>query len=91
MMTEERRGQIALLLIKDRLRGEGVRLKPDMKREIGNQASRIGVPFDEMVKFVEDIVRELVEEVFTIPVNDEPTTAGRIVRTRNNPDHNPEM
>ncbi len=63
-MTEERKGQIALLLLKDRLRGEGIRLKPDMKREIGNQATKIGVPIEEAMQFVEGMVRELVEEVF---------------------------
>lgn len=63
-MTEERKGQIALLLLMDRLRGEGIRLKPDMKREIGNQATKIGVPIEEVMQFVEWMVRELVEEVF---------------------------
>jgi hypothetical protein len=63
-MTAERRGQIALLLLKDRLRNEGVRLKPDMKREIGNQAAKIGVPVEEAMQFVEELIREMVEEVF---------------------------
>jgi len=63
-MTEERKGQIALLLLRDRLRNEGFRLKPDMKREIGNQAAKIGVPIEEAIQFVEGLVREMVEEVF---------------------------
>jgi len=63
-MTEERKGQIALLLLKDRLRSEGIRLKPDIKRDIGNQATKIGVPIEEAVQFVEGLVREMVEEVF---------------------------
>ena len=64
-MTEERKGQIALLLLKDRLHNEGVRLKPDMKREIGNQATKIGVPIEEVMQFIEGLVREMVEEVFS--------------------------
>ncbi len=79
-MTEERKGQIALLLLKDRLRNEGVRLKPDMKREIGNQATKIDVPIEEAMQFVEELVRELVEEVFPPRYS-----------VRTNPDHNREM
>lgn len=63
-MTEERKGQIALLLIKDRLRNEGVRLKPDMKREVGNVAKKIDIPASECMQFFEDLVREMVTEIF---------------------------
>lgn len=64
-MTEERKGQIALLLLKDRLRSEGVRLKPDIKRDVGNTAKRIRISADEAMQFVEGLVRELVEETFS--------------------------
>lgn len=63
-MTEERKGQIALLLVKSRFKDEGIRLKPDMKRDIGNSAKKIGVPADELLQFVEGLTREMVEEVF---------------------------
>ncbi len=63
-MTQERKGQIALLMVRDRFRDEGIRLKPDMKRNIGNLASKIGVPTDELLQFVEGLTREMVEEVF---------------------------
>jgi hypothetical protein len=33
-MTEERKGQIALLYLKARFKDEGIRLKPDMRRNI---------------------------------------------------------
>lgn len=79
-MTEARKGQIALLLLKDRLRGEGIRLKPDMKRDIGNTAKKIDIPVDELVEFVGGMTRELVEEVF--PSRSSVST---------NPDHNREM
>ncbi len=63
-LTEERKGQIALLFVKDRFRSEGIRLKPDMKRDIGNTAKKIGVSVDELLQLVEELTHELVEEVF---------------------------
>ncbi len=63
-MTEERKGQIALLLVKARFKDEGIRLKPYMKRDIGNFAKKIGIPADELIQFVEELTREMVEEVF---------------------------
>lgn len=64
MMDDIRKGQIALLLIKHQLREKGIRLTPNFKREIGNEAKAIGIPIDEAMKFVELVVRELVEEAF---------------------------
>ena len=63
-LTNERKGQIALILVKDRFRNDGLRLKPDMTRQIYSDASRLGIPGIEMVQFAEELVRELVEEVF---------------------------
>ena len=68
-MTEERKGQIALALVKARFRDEGIRLKPDIKREIGNTAKKIGVPADELLRFAEGLVLEMLEEVFRIAGN----------------------
>lgn len=64
-MDDIRKGQIALLLIKHQLREKGVRLTPSLKREIGNEAKAIGISTEEAVEFVEPIIRELVEEMFT--------------------------
>ncbi|HEY0220826.1 MAG TPA: hypothetical protein VGC58_01245 [Candidatus Paceibacterota bacterium] len=71
-LTEERKGQIALLYLKARFKDEGIRLKPDMRRQIGNEATKIGIKADEAVSFVEELVREMVEEVFP------PTSTSRI-------------
>ena len=64
MLTKERMGEIALLHLKNRIRNEGIRLKPDIKRQIGNEATKIGIPAHEAVAFVEELVREMVAEVF---------------------------
>lgn len=79
-MTEERKEQIALLFLKRKLRDSGIRLKPDMKRKIGNEAKELGITTEEAMEFVEGLVREMVEQVF-------PPRSFTTV----NPDHNREM
>jgi len=80
MMDRQRRNQIAYLLVKSRFQDEGIRLKPDMKRDIGNQAKKIGVPADELAQFVEELTNEMVEQIF------HPRSSSHV-----NPDHNREM
>jgi len=79
-MTDERKGQIALLFLKRKLKDEGIRLKPDMRRQIGNEAKELGISTEEAVEFVEGLVREMVEAVFP------PRSFAHV-----NPDHNREM
>ena len=68
-MDEIRKGQIALLYLKNNVREEGVRLTPNMKRQIGNTAKAIGISVEEAMEFAEIMVRELVEETFAKPKN----------------------
>jgi hypothetical protein len=63
-MDDIRKGQIALLLIKYQLRERGVRLTPNFRREVENEAKAIGISIKEVMEFMESIVRELVEETF---------------------------
>ena len=63
-MDDIRKGQIAFLFLKHQLREKGVRLTPNFKREIGNEAKAIGISIEEATEFVESVVRELVEETF---------------------------
>lgn len=63
-MTEERKGQIALLFLKERLRSGGVSLSANINRDIGNQAKKIDISTEEATEFAEGLVRELVEELF---------------------------
>ena len=63
-MTEERKGQIALLVLKKQLREEGIRLKGDIRRQIGDNAKKIGISTDEAMEFSESLVRELVDYAF---------------------------
>lgn len=63
-MDEIRKGQIALAFLKHKLRRDGARITPNLRREVGNTAKAIGISFDEAMEFTECLVRELVEEVF---------------------------
>ncbi|NLE07156.1 MAG: hypothetical protein GX627_00885 [Parcubacteria group bacterium] len=66
MMTEERRGQIALMFLKLKLQEEGVRLRPnDFRRQVGNWAKALGITTEEAMAFAEGLVRELVEVIFS--------------------------
>lgn len=63
-MQKARKGEIAVLVLKYKLSREGVRLGPDFRRDVGNTAKAIGISFDEAMEFVEEMVREQVEELF---------------------------
>lgn len=63
-MDANRKGQIALLIIKRKLQEEGVRLKPSFRRELGEKAKAIGISLEEAMEFYEAIVRELMDETF---------------------------
>ena len=64
-MDDQRRGEIAIMIVKNMLREKGIRLTPNYRRELGNEAKVIGVSAHELAEFVEPIVRELVEETFS--------------------------
>lgn len=64
VLTDERRGQIALEYFKYRVRQKGIRVTPDMKRQITQEAKNVGIPEDEAMAFVEETLRELVDEAF---------------------------
>ena len=63
-MDEKRKGEIALVLLKYRMGREGIRLTPDIKRDLGNVAKETGIPQDELKEFVKIFVEELLEETF---------------------------
>jgi len=63
-MDEKRKGEIALALLKYRIGREGIRLTPDIKRELGNVAKATGIPQDELKEFGKILIEELLEETF---------------------------
>ena len=63
-MEGKRKGEIALVLLKYRMGREGIRLTPDVKRELGNVANATGIPQNELKEFLKIFVGELLEETF---------------------------
>ena len=63
-MDEKRKGEIAQALLKYRMSREGIRLTPDIKRDLGNIAKETGISQDELKEFMKLFVEELLEETF---------------------------
>lgn len=63
-MDEVRKGQIALLVLKEKFRREGIRLESDYESKLRVVSEAIGVPYEEIREFFELIVRERVDEMF---------------------------
>ncbi|MGB3921799.1 MAG: hypothetical protein WBL19_00755 [Minisyncoccia bacterium] len=62
-MSNERKGEIAILFLKERLRTGGIHLK-DVKRQFSSEAKLVGIEPSEAKEFMELITRELVDEAF---------------------------
>lgn len=65
-MKEERKGEIALLILKESLRNQGIR-KLDISSvrvRIERLSRSIKVPEEELFEMAEEIFLELVEEIF---------------------------
>ena len=63
-LSKERKGEIALALLKYRLKREGLQLN-NLKRELGNAAQATGIPLNELTEFIGEMFAELTEEVLT--------------------------
>jgi len=63
-MDENRKGEIALFLVKRRLRKEGIPLGNNAKRELGD-ACGVRISHDELLDFYKGIADELVIETYT--------------------------
>ena len=66
-LSKERKGEIAYRLVRLKLKQTGLNLTPSFKREVGNAAKEIDVPFEELLQFAEEITRGIMEEIFAQP------------------------
>lgn len=64
-LSKERQGEIALMILKAKLRHEGVRISKDQMRDLGNMAKKIGVSVAELKQFMQPIVQKMVDECFS--------------------------
>lgn len=65
MLSKERKGEIALLVLAARFKKNGINLKPDlMLEEISDLVASTGVPTEEITEFMEEMVTELMAKTF---------------------------
>ncbi len=62
MMTEARKGEIALKIFKRKIMREGFTFDQNTRREVGNVAAEIGISLDEALQFIGTVVGELMAE-----------------------------
>lgn len=63
-ISKERQGELALMYLKNKLRREGVTIKPNIRRQTANEAKELGISSEEAAEFAEMLIREIVEEAF---------------------------
>jgi hypothetical protein len=63
-MTEDRRKEIALKLVEQRLAERGIPGADELKRDIGNAAKKIGVKTEELMEFYQSCVPQLLDKIF---------------------------
>ncbi len=63
-LTEKRKGEIALLVIINKLSKVGVKISRDARRNLGNQAKELGVNLEELQDFQVYTTMEILKKVF---------------------------
>lgn len=61
-MDTKRQGEIALLYLKDKLQSDGLKIQPDMRRQVLATARKLGISPEEAIEFAEILVRDFVEK-----------------------------
>jgi len=61
-MTEKRKLELALKVLKYFLKKEGIHFTAELRREIGNMAKAIGIRSEEAMEFMRIILHEMVDE-----------------------------
>ncbi len=61
-MTEQRRGEIALMYVRARVRDKGIRFGTNLRREIANEAHNLEIGIAEAAEFASLLVEELTKE-----------------------------
>jgi hypothetical protein len=63
-LSKERRGEIAEAVLLNFLMERGIDLGSDLKRELGQLASRLDIPKVELKEFMKSIVEQVADDVF---------------------------
>lgn len=65
-MDENEKGQIALKILRNAKRKEGIMLNPStMKRDLGNVSKQTGIPIEKLMEFAQSEAQSLLNECFT--------------------------
>ena len=64
-LSKERKGEIALQILKRMARTKGVKINDGSRQEMTQFASEIGVPASELLEFAREIIEELVQDTFS--------------------------
>ena len=68
-LTQERIGEIALLVLKKKIRQDGFRLNSDniknIKQKTTDEANNLGIPAEEFAEFMKIILREMYEDTIS--------------------------
>ena len=64
-LSKERQGEIALVCLKHILSERGFMLNNKMKRELANEAKKIGIDLEELKAFLKPLVHEIVDEALS--------------------------
>jgi len=70
-LTNERKGEIALVILKQEIRSEGLQVN-NLKRKLGDMSLKTNVEVDELIRFMEELFWEIMEETF--PKTNKPPT-----------------
>lgn len=71
-MSKEEMAEIALALLRAKIRKDGVRVSLNLVEEIAEKSKDTGIAYDRVVMFIEIMSREVVEEAFANTVSFNP-------------------
>ena len=63
-VSQIRRGQIAILVVKQVLRKEGILFDENFHKKMEERAKEIGISVEELIAFSEPLIREVIDECF---------------------------
>ncbi|MFH1559513.1 MAG: hypothetical protein ABIC19_03265 [Patescibacteria group bacterium] len=64
-LTPERKGEIALILVRHRFTHEETTLNPEkIRRSVGNLSKMTGIPREELQALIRELLEEVIEESF---------------------------
>jgi hypothetical protein len=64
-MDAKRMGEIALALVKNKMRHGKLEIPANISRELGNASKETGIPVEELKEFYRIVLGEYIEKIFT--------------------------